>query len=171
MAENSAVSPPANPLVYSYIKFVAPDVLSIQFKVAGIGAVIRSIDATKSMVTIQVTRPLTEDEQKILYTVVANHVNPTISLDVAKARVSAAMDFGKQLIIEFSATNVVKGITVAQVKQLSGQFAGIQLLLMNGSLYSALDAIQGITPNSLITQDEINYFANKIMDFLGIKHG
>ena len=169
MAENTDEAP--DPLLYAYIKLVNLDVLKFEMHNAGLLNVVDSVNATSSMVKIRVVRPLTANEQQKLYGVITNHHAHVITLDVAKMRVQAAMDLGKQILIEFAATNIVRGINIAQVKELTTQFGNIQLLLMSGSLYSALDEIQKLTPNALISQADKDYFSKKIMIFLGINCG
>lgn len=171
MSENSYQNAIPDPLVYSYIKVINLDILKFELQNAGLYSLIDEMTASPSLVTIKVKRILTDIEKQKLYTVIANHRSTAITLDIAKLKIQAAMDFGKQVLIEFAANNVVRGINVAEVKQLTAQFGMIQLLLLNGSLYSALEEIQKLQPNALISQADIAYYSNKIMDFLGIKHG
>lgn len=83
-----------------------------------------------------------------------------------KAAISAAMDFGKSLIIDFSAENILSGKTVAEVKQIATDLSELQLLLLSGSLYVSLDLITNYTPTPLITQAVLNKFRDRIRTYL-----
>ena len=83
-------------------------------------------------------------------------------------RIQDAMKFGHQMILEFAAGNVLRGLTVDQVKIVATQYAEIQQLLQSGSLYVALNEISALTPTDLVPQSILDYFRNKLQDYLGL---
>jgi len=83
-------------------------------------------------------------------------------------RIKAAMAFGTNLMAEYGAQNVVSGKTVANIMTLSTKLATLQSLLQSGSLYAALDEIDRITPDALLTQATKDQFKVKIRKYLGI---
>jgi hypothetical protein len=86
-----------------------------------------------------------------------------------KTRVLSAMDFGKNLMAEYGASNIVSGLTLAQVKQVMLVTADVQAALLSGSLYVALDEVANIVPDGVVvTESKITDFRHKIQDYLGM---
>jgi long-subunit fatty acid transport protein len=83
-------------------------------------------------------------------------------------RITAAMDFGKKIMAEYGAANVYSGKTVAEVKTIATKLSTLQALLLSGSLYAALDEIDIITSDSLVTDQVKAEFKAKIRKYLGI---
>lgn len=86
----------------------------------------------------------------------------------AKNAVLRAMSFGQNLMAEYGAKNILRGYTTAQVRQIATDLAGIQALLLSGSLYSALEDIAAFTPTALILQSDIDEFTAKLQTYLGL---
>lgn len=80
--------------------------------------------------------------------------------------VKAAMEFGKQLMAEYGAKNLFSGKTSEEVKLISQRMASIQSLLLSGALPTALEEIDNLEPDSLISQAVIDEFKAKITKFL-----
>jgi hypothetical protein len=87
------------------------------------------------------------------------------------------MDFGKNIMAEYGASNVIRGLTVPQIKQIMQVTTGLQAALNSGSLYVALDELAAIQspitdatdPNVVLINSEIiTEFRNKIEDYLQI---
>ena len=94
---------------------------------------------------------------------------PTPALaEVVKGRILSAMDFGKDLIATYGTQNVLAGRTSSDIRTLILKLQTLQLLLMSGSLYSALAELQNIQPDSLVTQQDLDTFASRIRAYLGI---
>jgi hypothetical protein len=83
-------------------------------------------------------------------------------------RITAAMDFGKKIMAEYGASNVYAGRTVAEVKTIATKLATLQSLLLSGSLYAALDEIDLITSDALVTDQVKAEFKAKIRKYLGV---
>jgi len=84
-----------------------------------------------------------------------------------------AMSFGRQLMKEYAASNVIAGYNTAQVKAISNHLENVQRYIDSGSLYVALDEINSLSPLTvdsveLISQAKLDEFSQKIMDYLGI---
>ena len=117
--------------------------------------------------TVMFNRELSQEEQGQVETIVANHSasNPEQSISNA---VGNAMDFGRSLIIAVATENLMLGITTAQLQAMMAKTQGIVLLLMTGSLYTALEAIDNLEPDDFLTQARITAFGNKIRAYLGL---
>jgi hypothetical protein len=83
-------------------------------------------------------------------------------------RITAAMDFGKKLMAEYGASNVYSGKTIAEVKAIAAKLSTLQALLLSGSLYVALEEIDSITSDTLVTDQVKAEFKAKIRKYLGI---
>jgi hypothetical protein len=70
------------------------------------------------------------------------------------------------IIAQFGAANRLANLSTANVIQVATQLAPIQALLMSGSLQTALVAIQGLTPNALITQEVINNYVQQLQNYI-----
>lgn len=83
-------------------------------------------------------------------------------------RIKAAMTFGINLMAEYGAQNVVSGKSVADIIALSTKLAKLQSLLQSGSLYAALQEIEELETDSLLTQVTKDQFKVKIRKYLGL---
>jgi len=83
-------------------------------------------------------------------------------------RITAAMAFGQKIMAEYGASNVYTGKTVAEIKLIAAKLSTLQSLLLSGSLYVALDEIDLIEADSLVTNEVKNEFKAKIRKYLGI---
>lgn len=84
-----------------------------------------------------------------------------------KAKIQAAMDFGRDLMAEYGAKNVVAGKTTVQIELILNTTANVKAALDTGSLYVALEKLADIEPDGItITASEISDFRNKIQDYL-----
>lgn len=90
--------------------------------------------------------------------------------------ISKAMDFGKQVMVEFSAENVLMGITQQnKTKQVITFLNDVKNAMDTGSLYIAIDEIDKIVnlgiPEELspfITEERLMIFKQKIQSYLEI---
>jgi len=121
----------------------------------------------------EVCIPLSEDliasEELALNNVVAAHSmqNALIRKGVEDA-IDKAMEFGKKLIIEYGAQNVMEGKTTADVQAIAVKFSDLQNLLISGSLYAARAEMDNIVSDALITQSTIDDFKSKLDAYLGV---
>jgi hypothetical protein len=84
------------------------------------------------------------------------------------ASITAAMGFGRRLIAEFGASNVIAGLTPAQISSVAARAVNVQLLLMSGSLYTAIAAMNAIQTDAILTPALLKKYRNKIEDYLGV---
>ena len=99
---------------------------------------------------------------------IANHTTTDINTIVVK-KILAAMDFGRNLIAEYGASNVLAGLTISQIQSIMTATAAVQSALSTGSLYVAISEINNIVPDgTIITTEKLTEVRNKIEDFLGI---
>lgn len=87
---------------------------------------------------------------------------------LVKTRILEAMEFGKQLIAEFGASNVLAGKSTAQIAAISDKLAVVQSRILSGSLYAALSAIDELEPDTNVSAEAIAEFKAKVQTFLGI---
>ena len=133
----------------------------------------QSISALASDITVEMSRALTEAEEAILNTVIANHSSaPTIS-QIAAAKIDAAMVFGTQMIRDFAAENVALGITqFGLTSHVRRTLVDVAACLTTGSLYDAITELKAVDPAKLdaviMTPARLLVFRNKIEDFLQI---
>ena|SRR6185436_10510265 len=153
-------------MTYKYVKYADPTQLSSELHQTELAALIVSVNFLGGVISVETSRNLTKNEETLLYDAILAHVPPPMALSYVESRIRAAADFGHAIMVEFAARNVLKGISLTEVKRLTQQLGAIQLMLMNGSLYTALDEIQKLTPQGSLTQKDINYFSNKIRNFL-----
>ena len=119
-------------------------------------------------VFVHMERELSLEEKESMDTIVQNH-NP-IDINFIKRRVESAMQFGRDLMAEYGASNVILGLTNEQIKHVISITKDLQLALNAGSLYVALDEIELIEVDGIILTNEIKTeFRNKIQDYLGIE--
>lgn len=95
-----------------------------------------------------------------------------------QAAIQAAMTFGQQLIVQYSAQNVAAGITQAGQTQAVANYLGPMInYLITGSLYAAIDQINtyiadtsstkiGLSP--FVTNDILYSYLNQIQTYLKI---
>ena len=93
---------------------------------------------------------------------------PPNPADVVKGRILEAMEFGKQLMAEFGASNVLAGKSTAQIAAISDKLAVVQARILSGSLNAALSAIDALEPDANVSAESIAEFKVKIQVFLGI---
>lgn len=94
---------------------------------------------------------------------------------VVQGKVLAAMEFGRALVADFLARNVIAGLTDSQLFLLASNASllEIQSLLLNGSVRMALLRIEELDPvmdgeTVLISQAVLDEYAQKIRTYLGI---
>jgi hypothetical protein len=84
-------------------------------------------------------------------------------------RILQAMEFGKQIMAEYAAENVLAGLTIPQIQDILLRTAKIQSDLMTGSLYTALVEIDLVqTDDMVVTPTKVKEFRNKIQVYLGL---
>jgi hypothetical protein len=86
----------------------------------------------------------------------------------AIAQAKQAMACGEDVIALLLVLNVPKGLTTAQIKQVNQTYADIKDLLETGSLVSAREEIQAVTPDgTLVTEADKIALTAKIDECLG----
>ena len=83
-------------------------------------------------------------------------------------KISAAMDFGKKIMIEYGTKNVMRGYNVEQTRAVAVKTSELQALILSGSLYCARQAIIDMVPDDLVTQADKDEFIAKFNAYLGI---
>lgn len=87
---------------------------------------------------------------------------------VVADRIRSAMDFGKTIMIEYATSNVLAGLTTSEVQEIIQRTMNLQLALNSGALYVAIEELNLLVPDALITEQKITEFRNKIESYLGL---
>lgn len=92
----------------------------------------------------------------------------TLQTAVAE-QVTAAMEFGRKLMAEVGAENVLLGYSVEDIKQIMTKTERVQMALLAGALHIAIDELASIvTDEVLVTAARITSVRNKIQTYLGL---
>jgi hypothetical protein len=147
-----------------------PSVLIADIQASSISTSLVNVETSGSGPTMEVSLffsdVLSSDDQATLNSVMSSYGNALPPLQVATAQVAKDIAFGMSIIAQFGAANRLANLSTANVIQVATQLAPIQALLMSGSLQTALVAIQGLTPNALITQEVINNYVQQLQNYI-----
>lgn len=153
---------------YTYIKSITQDKLIQELTSANLMHVIDSIDYNGNILTINTSRDLSEEEFSALYKTISEHTPIDIVDERLKNRISSAIAFGQSLIIEVAIENIKLNLTPQQIILILTRFAGIKQMLETGSLYTALETMEKIKPDAIMTQERIDKYKNKLKKYLGV---
>lgn len=152
---------------FNYTKTINSDKLKAQILLANLPILHINCSGTNA-ITIVMNENLTEEQVEVLDDIVTNHTT-TDTQTYVRNRILAAMDFGRNIMADYGATNVLAGRTVEQIQTIMSQTGSVQAALLSGSLYVALDELAQIEPDgTLITEDTLTTFRHKIQAYLGI---
>lgn len=116
---------------------------------------------------------LSTEEKNELDTIVSNHNFLTIQEEV-KIKVSSAIKFGNDLIVNFASENVLMGITQAgKTKDVADYLADLMRYAQTGSLYEVINEVDRLIAEGLpadlepfITETRMNVFRQQVVDYL-----
>ena len=143
------------------------DKLEKEFDSSDYSQKIHSMYGIDGEITIVVSEELTSGELLDVESKINNH-SPVDMEAYVQGKILAAMDFGKDIMSQYGARNVLSGKTVAEVRTISDKLNNLQTLLLSGSLHVALDEIANTVPDALVTQADLDEFTLKIQDYLGL---
>jgi hypothetical protein len=90
-------------------------------------------------------------------------------MEAAIASAMKAIDHGKRVIALLLVRNASKGLTTAQIEQMNSTYAEIKNLLETGSLVTAKEKIESITPDgTIVTEADKVALVLEINSFLGL---
>ena len=100
-------------------------------------------------------------------TFVAPTPSPTPSLAPSQAIANATL-FGQNLVAQFESwlNSSASGATSAQIATIDSQFQSIKVLLLSGSLQSALTAIEAVTPGTIVTSAILTSYENQLSTYI-----
>lgn len=152
---------------YSYTKTIIPDKLQDEIIVEL--SDIHHIDTVGDEVEIYFNEELSLEQKDTLDAIVAAHsISPNINI-VVKNRILAAMEFGKNIMAEYGASNILVGKSLEQIQDIMTRTAKLQAALATGSLYVAISELDALEPDGeIITEAEITICRNRIQTYLGI---
>lgn len=126
------------------------------------------INTLGDTVSVVMEEELTNEEIDVLSDIIINHTTTDLEV-IIKNKILAAMDFGRNLMAQYGAQNVLAGYNVTQIQTIMEATEKVQAALNTGSLYVALNEIENIEPDGvLITQATLDNFRHKIQDYLEI---
>jgi len=101
-----------------------------------------------------------------------NGTDAALSAAQVEKIVRAAMEFGNNLIVEFSTENIMLGITQdGMTKQVRQNMSEVISALITGSLYDAIDEVDAIPESAkddkYITDERLQQYKAKIQEYLG----
>jgi hypothetical protein len=149
---------------YTFNKKVNVERLLKEIAGSALTIAIDHIDTLGETVALYTLTELDENQQQVLENVVAAHIETT-QADVIIDKIMRVQDFGRRMMAEYGAFNVLSGMNTAQVLQVASKLQTLQLLLMSGSLYAALTELDAIETDALITQQVKDAFKQKLLDF------
>jgi hypothetical protein len=153
-------------MIYEYIKTVEPS--KLQGELIDQALPVIGISTEGTAVKIETSSMLSDIDKTKMDAYVYAH-NPVDMTVYVAEKIINAMQFGRKIMAEYGASNVLAGLTVDQVKSVMQTLSGVQAAILTGSLYVALDEIAAITPDgTLITQAKLDKFKHKIQDYLQI---
>lgn len=98
----------------------------------------------------------------------SSYAQPPTSVEVLTIQsVLDAMDFGKLIIAEFGARNVLAGATPEQMLLCAQKLQAVQALLLAGAVTPALYLMELIEPDALISEEIKQEFIAKLKSYLG----
>ena len=153
---------------FTFVKNSNKSILEKEIGVTELKTVISDITIQGNVLVISTNRNLNKKEEEKLYNVIALHNPPSNTEKAVQQKVTAAMQFGQQFMIEFATENIILGFTTDQILRMLIKYGHIQAMMLSGSLYTALDAIQSIPPDDLISQVRKEKYVKKIKAFLGL---
>jgi hypothetical protein len=158
---------------YSFAKQVNIGKLNLEIKALSLAVNLDHIESSDNGDTTYTTNiwfvdVLSSNDQTSLNTAVTNHTLPDLITDQLRVKILAARNFGLSIIDEVALDNLLAGATVDQVTSMLSSYASIMAMLQSGSLYTALSAMQSVSPSGLMTQDRITKYINQIKAYLGI---
>lgn len=155
---------------YSYIKVVNTDKLEAEIKLTNLPyCYLETVGADR--VYIWMSEELSNGQELILTNLINDHSIEIViqPAELVKQKILAAMSFGRGLIAEYGASNVLSGYSIEQIRDIMNRTYKVQNALNTGSLYVALTELDNIeTDDSVITEEKILHFKHKIQDYLNI---
>jgi len=109
---------------------------------------------------------LSPENKGILDVTVDVHTNGPDSEAYVSAKISKAKEFGENTITEFGARNIILGLSTGQIRQVMNKLSDVTIALSTGSLNVAIDAIDSVQPDAVLTTELIAQYRAKIVSFL-----
>lgn len=111
---------------------------------------------------------LTQQQVTDMEAIITAH-NPVDAFQLVRNRILNAMEFGRGIIAEYGASNVLANLTIAEIQTTMTATEKVQSALNTGSMYVAIQEINAIVPDGvLITTAKLTEVRNKIEDYLQI---
>jgi hypothetical protein len=153
-------------MIYTFEKAVHATRLKDQLAAEGIA--VDCINTMGAYCEVYTPSALSPEDIQILEALVQSH-NPVNMNEIVAKKILGAMQFGKEFMADYGASNVLAGFTIEQIKYVMTVTADLQAALLTGSLYVALDELAAIeTDEVIITPAKVTDARHKIQTYLGI---
>ncbi len=156
---------------YSYTKVVNTDKLDSELKVTNLPYAYLEVNGTDQL-RVWMNQDLSVEQESALTMLIQGHDSSEGPVDPVKTianKIFAAMNFGRGVIAEYGARNILAGFTVEQIQEILNRTIHVAAALNTGSLYVAIDELNKVqTDDLLITPATVKYYRNKIEDYLQI---
>lgn len=154
--------------IYNYTKNIKADLLESEIISSGL-IDIEYINTVGDEVFIFFNEELSEEQKILLDSVVSLHTESMPLQLIIKNKILESMDFGRNLMAEYGASNVIAELSLEQVQYIIDKTLKLQAALNTGALYVALTELDLLeTDDVVITTAKITEFRHKIQDYLGI---
>lgn len=152
----------------TFVKKVNLDMLNAELLKAGLSSKLSSVTQAGNILTVSTIGNLSPIDSKALYQVVVNHIIPNPYEVAVQGKIQAAILFGQKFMIEVATENVMSRFTTEQIMRMLIKYGHIQAMMVSGSLYTALQAIEAVQPDDLISLERKNRYIKKIKEYLGL---
>jgi hypothetical protein len=128
---------------------------------------ILGVSIDMASVTVIVNGTLSPSDITLCTTTINNH-SPIDIEKILESRIADRMEFGRKLMIAYSAKRALRGTGIEDTTRVLQKTAPIMSAVMAGSLEVALNILEHIPVDEDILQSDIDEFKAKIRGYLGI---
>ena len=153
---------------YIFVKNVNASQLDLELKESAIKSAYVNLSANGSVITVNSSRFLSAAEEAILRKAISDHSFASDMDKAVQSKITAAIQFGQQFMIEVAADNVMLRLNTSQIMKMLQKYGHIQAMMQSGSLYTALGALEAIQPDELVSLERKIKYVNKIKKYLGL---
>lgn len=153
---------------YNYVKAINADKLDVELKHSSLPYVY--LETVGDKVKLWMRVDLTSEQVSSLDSIMESHttlemVDPGA---IVRDKIVKAMEFGRNFIVSYAADNIMAGYSLADIQKILERTTTITTALTTGSLYVALDELNKLQPDELITEATITKYRHKLQDYLNL---
>lgn len=153
---------------YTFVKKADKVQLDAELKKSSIAGALSALTVLGTVITVDMVRPLSASERSALTKVIVDHTVKSDSEKFIQSKISSAIQFGQQFMIEVATDNVLMGLNTSQILRMLQKYGHIQGMMLSGSLHTALAAIEAIEPDDIVSPARKALYVSKIKKYLGL---